>query len=96
VNQVLSSAADLEQIAALAERMERFATHLGVDLDVLDVLAQIDRHGVIEWEEQRVAEELALLEGYLDRGEPFPPAEDARGRTLRRFLTAERSRSVMP
>jgi hypothetical protein len=92
--QAFSTSTDAEQIAALAERMERFATHLGVDLDVLDVLAQIDRHGVIEWHEQRVAEELDDLCGYLERGEPFPPAQDARGRTLRRHLTAQNSRTA--
>lgn len=84
-----------EQIAVLAELVERLAEHLGVDLVVLDTLAAIDRHGVLTWDEQQVSEELDGLECYLDRGEPFPPADDARGRTLRRYLMVENFRSVM-
>ncbi len=84
-----------DQIAALTERFERLAELFGIDLDVLDTLAAIDRHGVTNWTEQQASEELDTLEGYIDRGEPFPPADDARGRTLRRYLTAEHSRAVI-
>ena len=90
----LSTRTEADQIAALTERLERFAEHLGVDLNVLDVLAQIERYGVRKWDEQQVSEELDELGDYLERGEPMPPADDARGRTLRRHLTVENSRSA--
>jgi len=83
---------DTERIAALEAIVQQLATFIGVDLDVVRVVNGWEwRAGYVSWEGGEVRRELDELEQYLDRGEPMPPAENVRGKTLRRLLMLERS-----
>ena len=88
---------DAERVAELENDLAILCEHLGVDLGTLrTVTAPAFRTGhACDWYSTEARRDLDALEDCLDRGEPFPPAVDARGRTLRRWLTADRSRRVV-
>ena len=88
---------DAQRITALEELVRHLAEHMGADLDVIKVVnASAFRDDcATDWHSCEVRRELDDLEDYLERGEALPPTLDARGRTLRRHLTAIRSRRAV-
>ena len=83
-----------ERVTELEHRLQVLADFMLVDLDALTILtSSLFANGIaIDWDSEQLAEDVAELRPYVERGEPMPPADDARGKTVRRWMLLEWAR----